>query len=159
MILPYIDNMYEFEGAFIDRNNRVLRLGPLIHEGFARQEIERLNEDDKVLYNKWIESYYKGNLFTSPYSFASDFLTMVLGYDKIETILYHVISTSSHEPYERFYNYLLMGFTIQRLPKYIYKNGKFVKQRITLNNENDYVEEIENIKKLVPQKDRHIFKK
>lgn len=52
MILPYNDNTYEFEGAFIDRNNRVLRLGTLIHESFARQEVERLNENDKVLYNK-----------------------------------------------------------------------------------------------------------
>lgn len=157
MILNYY-NIYNKEGGFIDRNGNLLRLGSLIHEAYARDEISNLSIKEQDLYSKWIDFYYEGNLITSPLSFASDFLTMVLGYDKIETNLYHVISTSNSNPYERFYNYILMDYSIYLLPKYIYIDNSFVK----LDNKiyDTYVlDEVNSIKKLVPYSERYLFRK
>ena len=93
----------------------------------------------------------------------NDFLIQFVGFDKIETSLNKTITTSKLNINETFFNYLIMDFNIQRLPKIVidYQNKQL--KKITSSKfdlisnsckENEYAEEISLIKKYIPTKDR-----
>lgn len=119
--------------AFVDTNGNIINSDILIHEGLARHIISTLNKEEQELYNIWINEYLNGtSLLTSPCSFASDFLVMVLGYDKIETSLYKTITTSNINAY----NYIL-DYNVFIVPRYTYDGNKFItyeNKSLTLNN-------------------------
>ena len=83
--------------------------------------------------------------------------------DSLEGSMPNTIQTSKINIYERFYNYLLMDFTIQRVPKKIYdpKLERFVdynrSEFLMPDSELRLKEEIEAIKKHVKIKDRPKF--
>ncbi len=115
--------------------------------------------------------------------FLKDICIQYLGYDSIEQFmpsgellkipLYYIyypedyctyfdkpriITTTSKNIYERFYNYLLMGWKVQQLPKYTF-NETTRSYEINTNSfqsEKDeiYEKEIQSIKKLVPLRER-----
>lgn len=83
--------------------------------------------------------------------------------DSLECSMPRTIQTSKLNIYERFYNYLLMDYTIQRVPKKIYdpKLERFVdynrSEFLMPDSELRLKEEIEAIKKHVKIKDRPKF--
>ncbi len=118
--------------------------------------------------------------------FLKDICVQYLGYDSIEQVkpngeiltfpLYYayypldyytyldkprVITSSDINTNERYYNYLLMDWKVQKVPKYVYNSSthKFEmspeqKVYIQPQKEEIYKEEIESIRKLVPLKER-----
>lgn len=75
-----------------------------------------------------------------------------------------IITTSSTIPNERFYNYLLMDWAVQRVPRFIYNNNlhRFEEESILKEfhkNEKEEIlaKEIASIKKLVPLHKRHNY--
>lgn len=120
--------------AFISPKGKIINSDILIHEGLARHIISTLNKEEQELYNIWVNEYLNGSsLLTSPCSFASDFLVMVLGFDKLETSLYKTITTSNIDTYNHTSDYNV--FTV---PRYTYDGNKFIPVRnfktLTLND-------------------------
>lgn len=147
--------------------------------------------DDKYLdYNatKFYEELAKRELMT----FFKEFVVRYLEYDTIERIspdikkvdikerydgsysgrtaedymakTPRIITTSSTIPNERFYNYLLMDWVVQRVPKFIYNNDEHrFQEESTLKdfykNEKEEIlaEEIASVKRLVPLHQRHNY--
>lgn len=119
----------------------------------------KLSKSELELYKLWVEEYEftKNRLY-------SDFMNFVLGFDKVDTIMRHGISTTSPVPHVRFFNYYLMGWNIwvhhpQVLDE---KTGAFVS--IPRNNnhileDREAEEEIENLKAKVLKKDLIYFLK
>jgi hypothetical protein len=113
-------------------------------------------------------------------NFLKDICVLYLGYDAIEQVKPNgklltfepqnhltyldkprIISTTHLNVNERFYNYLLMNYKLQKLPRYIFNNNtqKFEIDVGELNSfqsetDNIYEKEIESIKRLVPLKER-----
>lgn len=83
--------------------------------------------------------------------------------DSLESSLPNTIMTSKFNIYETFYNYLLMDFNIQVIPKKIYnlKEEKFIEFRqnkfFVPTSEIKLKKEIESIKKYVKQEDRYKY--
>lgn len=89
----------------------------------------------------------------------NDFLVQVVGFDKIETQLNKVITTSKLNINETFFNYLLMEWKIYQLPRYVIdQDNKKLKE---INNfdysiannsglEREMDKEIQLVKKLIP---------
>jgi hypothetical protein len=116
-------------------------------------------------------------------SYFKDICIMYLGYDSLETFKPNgkpiivdrsnshyfldnprVITSSYFNIYERFFNYLIMDWDIHRVPRYVLdpKDGIYKKQSDLFefhegSRENEYKEEVEKIKKLVPIKDRYKY--
>ena len=111
-----------------------------------------------------------------------DVCIMYLGYDSVESkepngnkiivnkdgeydldFLAHprVISTSVDNAYDRFYNYLLMDWRVDKMPRYYYDiaQGKYVllPLNIAIEKETMLREEIESIKKLTPREERYKY--
>ena len=63
-------------------------------------------------------------------------------------------SLSSHEP---FYNYLLMGFEIETVPKIIYKDGEYIFHRDSLYNNDFLYDQINRIKDETKDDERMLF--
>lgn len=95
----------------------------------------------------------------------SDFLVFVSRFDKTETKNRKVISTTSSIPHIRFYNYDLMGWSIETHPpqKLSKELGIFVPCQnegiMMTHQDRNAQEELEDIKRNVLLKDRHYFLK
>ena len=114
-----------------------------------------LTSEQLKLYKKFIIQYMKyGTIW-------SDFLVQVLAYDKVETQLHKTISTTSPNPYNRFYNYCLMDWNILSMYalKYNEELGIFVvdDSRCFTDEDRETFEEIERIQEEVDLKDRHYY--
>ena len=163
--LPYINHLELYNGAFITTSNRIILVQGK-HDKTAKDYCEgnkihpsQLTFSEQELYEKWkkYNKWRKNNR-------EADFLINVLNFDKIENIVKHSITTSSLEPYIRFYNYLLMDWTLNLQSKVVYNPEKetFERQNITSWHigsleEQDAKEEIEDIKKHVKKIDRPLF--
>lgn len=113
----------------------------------------KLNQDELKLYKLWMQEYE----FTKNHLY-SDFLNFVLGFDKVDTIMRHGISTTSPTPHVRFFNYYLMGWNVWVHPLQVFdeKTGAFFS--IPRNNnhvleDREAEEEIEELKAKVLKKD------
>ena len=136
-------------------------------------------------------NYYEEKRFYHDYvimtlmSYFKDIMVQYLRYDSIERALplddLHIINnlydfsngytlsqnpsilTSCDNPNERFYNWLLMDWNIQVLPKMLWdeSNKKFIQSEINAYHQTDkekmLSEEIALIKKKVPKQDRNNF--
>lgn len=99
---------------------------------------EKYNLDEKSYDDA--ESFYLNYLKKQVLSYQKDILVQYLGYDSIERFsssvdvinndidnfedVPRIIMTSDPNPYERFYNYLLMDWQVQRLPRYYWHEDK-----------------------------------
>ena len=118
----------------------------------------KLNKEQLKLYKLWIED----NEFSRRYD-LSDFLVLLLSFDKVETIMRRCITTINDEPHVRFFNYYLMGWRIDRRNpmKYNYETNNFeYEQRdewLVSQEDRDAEDEIIEIKKRVLIQDRPLF--
>ena len=133
------------------------------------------------------EEFYYSYLIVHLMSYFKDICVQYLGYDSIERAwrIYDVnlfnnihdasngyafsnnpriIVTSEKNVNERFYNWLLMDWTIQQIPKKVWddKNKKFIDEDYIFNyinrdKEEIYGKEIESIKRLVKKEDRYKY--
>lgn len=93
----------------------------------------------------------------------SDFLVMLLHYDKVETVMRKCITTTDLQPHVRFFNYYLMDWSVMKMNaiRYNYKTNEFEYEHIDdWNNskeEKEAEEEISDIKSKVLIKDRPLF--
>lgn len=129
-----------------------------------------------------LESIYRDYLKRELLSYFKDICVQYLGYDSLEKfkpngtaikVPYEyqdydfdflanprVITSSYPNINEKYYNYLLMDWSVHRLPKYYYneKDGLYEKSDFTAlyqsETEQKLEQEIQSIKKLVPLKER-----
>lgn len=103
-------------------------------------------------------------------SYFKDIMVMYMGYDSVERRLkldpkksakFKVITTSCTNPNERFYNWLLMDWNVQRIPRMYWneQEERFIKEDPTINyyqtdKEKILGQEIASIKKEVPKQYR-----
>lgn len=130
----------------------------------SREDIDvfassKLTKEQLILLKKWLE---KRERLTK--GILSDFMTYVLKFDKIETVKRTAITTTSDEPYTRFYNYYLMDWKIDSYrPAIIFNQTtgcfEFAKRDYIVMNhdEREIKSELDEIKANVLRKDRHHF--
>ena len=135
-------------------------------------------------YEKW--DYYENYCVITLMSYFKDILVQYLGYDSIERALpvddlnifnnlfyvshgyteapYKVIFTSCTNPNERFYNWLLMDWIVQRVPKMIWNEGeqRFVQESALMDyyqTEKEIIlgKEIQSIRRKVPKQYREEY--
>lgn len=106
-----------------------------------------LSKDQISIYEAWDRLYPSNHI---------EFMIQVMGWDKVESLSYRNITTSSMNPHIRFFNYYLMDWDITQLERFYYdeNDDKFYKQEIhefSLQNKNDilYEEKILDIKNKV----------
>ena len=115
-----------------------------LDSAFMKQYVEMCCDE----YNGW-GSYWD----------TADYVVQLLNFDKIERIP-QTITTARIDINERFYNYLLMDFKIQRCPAVVYNDnlGDFCYFRpnefVVVGKERELEEEIQLIKKYVPLYER-----
>lgn len=119
----------------------------------------KLTKEQLELYKLWLEDYD----FSRWYD-LSDFLVLLLSFDKIETVMRRCITTTNEQPHIRFYNYYLMDWYIKHLTpmKYNRQTNRFEHDEkedwlIRYNEDRKVAEEIDDIKAKVLKKDRHLF--
>lgn len=109
-----------------------------------------INYDDKLEFLK--DSYC-----------IQDFAVQTLGFDKVETQSSRTITTSKESIYEPFFNYLIMDYSINQIPKIKYNNYKNTFEVINRNefveysSERELEEEIQLIKKYIPYNKRNQY--
>ena len=113
-----------------------------------------LADDEFKLFLKWYNLYLNDRD-----TVCSDFLVQVLGWDKVETIQSKAIYTSNFKKNIRFFNYILMNWTIVTIPRLIYDENSNSFNEVDSNNydlfsyqnrdELDLSYELSNIKKKV----------
>ena len=108
-----------------------------------------------------IEYQYNDYLSKNLLSYLKDTLVMYLGYDSVERMTSRTITTAHLNINERFYNYLLMDFSIHQVPKMIYDPVCKCYKPYTLEYQTEKEKilgmEIESIKKLVKREDRYHY--
>ncbi len=175
IILPYNDNISKYDGAFIKPNGDIIPVygkheksayhyctGSSLIIGKSESAIpyltpnSQLDEEEYQLYQLWKSSN------STNITLVTDFLTLILGYDKVEKIESNSITTSSFQPHIRFYNYYLMDWDITVMPRYQYDSSKgcFIQDKHFYTSDYkdlDAANEIERIKDKVITKNRKIF--
>ena len=157
IIVPYKDDFAIEYGNYIDSKGDFVESYDS-HEGFARKIIPYdFSYEIAQLLENWDDIFFYN---------AAGFLVQILGWDKIESYPLNTITTSSNEPHKRLYNFYLMDWNIEVLPKLKYdkERGLFVpiehdNSQVLLNHEEDkYEEEIQHIKTLNKDfKSRRLF--
>ena len=139
---------------FLDAQQEAKR----VREGIDVFQTTNLTRQELELYKKWLITHSDPNL-----AFYADFLVYVLAYDKVETLIKNVITTTATEPHVRFYNYYLMDWHICPQKRMIYDEKKhmFVSHdsiiEISDSDDREAEEEIEEIKRKVLFKERPYF--
>lgn len=159
LILPYEEKLYRSRGAFITPAGKILYVNKL-HEDFAKNYcLNNLNKKELFYLKKWLET--KDGVSCC----YTDFLTLMLSFDKVESIIKKVITTTSIVPHVRFYNYFLMNWRIDTYVRLHYDQDKDAINPVYENEffshslDREKEEEILEIKSKVPLKDRHLFLK
>ena len=98
--------------------------------------------------------------FINP-DFMQEFAVLAIGVDKIETQLNKTITTTKLNPYEYYFNYLIMGYNIVQIPKIVFNKQKQVFEKVNIKEfsmisyyDEKYKEEAELILKKVPYSKR-----
>lgn len=90
---------------------------------------------------------------------TADYVVQLLNFDKVERLPL-TITTSKINIYETFYNYLLMGFNIVKIPGVVYnqERGDFCYYQpsdfIITSKEQEFKEEIKLVKRYIPLSER-----
>ena len=176
-----LDMLYFFKNAYRD-NNFFGSIGSIIMMNNDHQlEFDlktRKNYEDPVKLEIDKAEYFIYLLLRR----MKDICVMYLGYDSVESkepngdkivinkdgeydldFLAHprVITTSCDNANDRFYNYMLMDWRIDKMPRYYYDiaSGKYVllPTNIAIEKESMIRDEIESIKKLTPREERYKY--
>ena len=158
-VMPYVKNLNLCRGAFITPSNQII-LANGKHDRIAKKYCEEsLTVPQKELFEKWKKMNH-----WSQNNREADFLICVLLFDKVENLISHSITTTSREPYTRFYNYYLMEWNIIPQDRIIYNEEKETFERprypswdLISFEEQEKKSEIEEIKKHVLLKDRPMY--
>ena len=172
LIIPYTENLNKCKGAFIKPNGKILFTNGL-HEEFSieycrgkdinQKDIDiftssSLNKEQLELFKMWLKD---SNLVNRT---CSDFLVLLLHFDKVETSKNKIITTTSNKPHIRFFNYYIMEWNIRYLNplKLDKSNGTFIYDEYNYKYFQDEAdryleEEISEIKEKVLLKDRHYY--
>lgn len=168
VIIPYEDDLFGNVGAFISPEGKIYHVKD-DHEKFTKEYLKSIKEKrsndiyaTKIwnLYLLW-ENYYKDFSKNS----LSDFMVLVLGFDKVETLSKNTISTSARQPHIRFYNYYLMDWKIMLYEKLHYNESnhtfdELLPYPVGLDHEDtDSYYEIEDIKNKNSILERKLFLK
>ena len=134
------------------------------------KEILRISDnlEDSTMLNHIINTLYdlsKNELENLIFEgFMQDFAVLTIGIDKIETQVNNTITTTKQNPYEFYFNYLIMGYNIVRLPKVLFDAQKQVFRIIDVNEyslashyDEKYKEEAKLIIKKVPYSERYKY--
>ena len=127
-------------------------------KGFDIFRSSDLSKFQLAKYKFWLEHQNPENKIS-----YADFLVFVLAYDKVETLVHGLITTTAAEPHVRFFNYYLMDWKIAIEKRLVYDYHRdtyyFLDNQFLSVNEEDREaeEEIEDIKKHVLVKDRPYF--
>ena len=96
--------------------------------------------------------------------FMQDFAVSSIGIDKIETQVNNTITTTKQNPYEFYFNYLIMGYNIVQIPKIVFDRQNQVFRMIDVNEysiashyDEKYKEEAKLIIKKVPYFERYKY--
>lgn len=178
-LVKLFEKLYS-NGDFFESLGRVI---------YAENQEEVLNKYNMNITSNIHErdKFYHNYLIVQLMSYMKDICVQYLGYDSIERAwrigdlnrvnnIYtasngykysnnpRIIVTSEKNINERFYNWLLMDWTIQQIPKKIWddKNKKFIDEYYIFNytyNEKEEIlgKEIESIKRLVKKEDRYKY--
>ena len=117
-----------------------------------------LSREQLVKYKRWIEKHH-----IDRQAIYVDFLVFVLAYDKVETQIHNLITTTATEPHVRFFNYYLMDWHINHQKPLIYDEKldiyKYNEDIIEISDDADREaeEELNEIKAKVLIKDRPYF--
>lgn len=155
--LQSIKSGYSYE-SFEEYKERTEYLGTL--DDLDVFQTSKLTKKELELFKIWLESdkCTGKNLF-------SDFMLYLLNFDKVETVMRRMISTTSYEPHIRLWNYYIMGWHIKRLAplKFNKETGIFEFNHdilCTQSIEDKLAEqEIEGIKSKVLLENRHLYLK
>jgi len=97
-------------------------------------------------------------------TFMQDFAVLSIGIDKIETQVNNTITTTKQNPYEFYFNYLIMGYNIVQIPKIVFDRQNQVFRMIDVNEyslashyDEKYKEEAKLIIKKVPYSERYKY--
>ena len=131
-------------------------------------EIDRLHRKDP--FRDTSRDFYEDYVMAELMSYFKDIMVQYLGYDSIERRIklkdnksnrFKTITTSCTNPNERFYNWLLMDWNIQRIPRkyWIEKEKRFIKENPNMalyqtEKEEILEKEIESIRKKIPKQYR-----
>lgn len=116
----------------------------------------KLSEGELRLFKLWESKEYNSHQY-------SDFMILVLGWDKLNTLRRVVFTTTCDDYYTRFYNYLLMECDIDHQTRKIYyeqtQNFEWDGRYYYINRKKDrkVEEEIKKIRSEVPINERHLF--
>jgi hypothetical protein len=188
IILPYEDKLDMNDGAFIDPSGNILftygnhldfaknycfgsEFDYLSYAGSNNEEENHIKEDSMDIFslsklNKKQLKLLK--LYLNDYHFLlqhdlTDFLVLLLRFDKIEKLTKRYITTTNAQPHIRFYNYYLMEWRIenQKPIKYNSDTKQFESDEnfdwLVSKEDMEAEGEIEEIKTRVLKKDRPLF--
>ena len=174
-LIKFFENGYSRD-KFFETINRTLAIDdPVVIEKRIRAKYPDLSEQELL---EKIERSIKRQIL----SYLKDICVQYLGFDSLERYLpdgrqYNlssdsydfessprIITSSSRHINEKYYNYLIMGWDIHKVPRFIFNSekGQYEKRSGILdsfsNGEEQVLhDEIESIKRLVPIHERHKF--
>ena len=180
-LLLFFRNAYK-NGNYIESTGKVTRIESQKTIEARIKEENNLTDNDKYTLDLLIERAVNKQMLLG----FKDICVQYLGYDTLERFgadgrqinvptdeskydenFYNsprVITSSCKDTYERFYNYLLMDWTIYKVPRYKFneETGMFEEESNILrghiaNKEQEVKDEIQSIKKLVLPKDRYKY--
>jgi len=143
---------------YLLRDHEIIKTAQAIQENPDFFSTSNLTKTELHKYKKWLQRYNKH--YKDIYS---DFLVFVLAYDKVETNIRNVITTTSAEPHTRFFNYYLMDWHIIRQDRIVYneEQEKFIVENRDMFFDNledrEVEEEIRLIKDKIPLSERAVF--
>ncbi len=176
-IISYNEQLiHNNKGAFISLDGKILFTNGN-HEVFAKNYCvsNDFNDIDKIISNNltieqlkllklWLKYNYYEKKFIDFNNLYSDFLVLLLSFDKVETVIRKCISTTCKIPHYRFYNYYLMDWNILELNSLKYNNetnsfeySKDNNSLIKYSIDSSYNNDIKEIKNDVLIKDRYLF--
>ena len=137
---------------------KILKTAKDIKENPHYFSSSQLSKEELERYRLWLST-----MDTYSNEEALDFLVLVLAFDKVETNVHNIITTTSAIPHIRFYNYYLMNWQILVHDRMVYdpEQNKYVyssmNQRFTPTADRDAEEEILEIKKTIDIDNRPYF--
>lgn len=154
------------------KNHPIVNVCGVKYENILENAEKRLetsdNLEDKVMLDTIINTLHdlsENELINlTNEGFMQDFAVSTIGIDKIETKANNTITTTKQNPYEFYFNYLIMGYNIIQLPKVIFDRQEQSFRRIDVNEysiascyDEKYKEEAKLIIKKVPYSERHKY--
>ena len=174
ILLMLLNSKIQVCDYFIDLFNKCSNLYetmknyPKLKENDYSEKINKLNElKDK--YNINVELMKKILIEDNKYglnniiktSFMQDFAVQSIGFDKIESQLTKTITTTKLNPYEYYFNYILMDYNIVSLPRIDFNTNTQLFEEVIPNSygitshiEEEYIKELKLIRKSVPLNNR-----